>query len=112
LIDPGQKWPRGTADTPARFGVDIDAAAVARVPALLTAGDADAGTAELRAQDDASQAGYGATRVARLATLASNLRDHGADIRLELAPGAGHHGNPTLAIAQRFLGELIAGGVR
>jgi len=107
LIDPGQKWPRGTADTRTRFGIDVDAAAVAKVPALLTAGADDTGTAELGAQDDASQARYGATRLARLATLAGNLRAHGADVRLELVPGAGHHRNPTLAVAQRFLGELM-----
>jgi poly(3-hydroxybutyrate) depolymerase len=109
LIDPDQPWPRGTADTRARFGLDIDPAAIAAVPALLTAGERDEGSAALHAQQDASQAGYGATRVARLATLAGNLRACSADIRLELAADAGHHGNPTLAIAQRFLGNLIDG---
>jgi poly(3-hydroxybutyrate) depolymerase len=109
LIDPDQPWPRGTADTRARFGIDIDRAAIAAVPTLLTAGERDEGRAALHAQHDASQAGYGATRVARLETLAGNLRAHSADIRLELAADAGHQGNPTLSIAQRFLGGLIEG---
>jgi len=109
LIDPDQPWPRGTADTRARFSLDIDPAAIAGVPALLTAGEHDEGTAALHAQHDASQAGYGATRIARLATLAGNLRAFSADIRVEIAPGAGHHGNPTLAIAQRFLSNLVGG---
>jgi pimeloyl-ACP methyl ester carboxylesterase len=110
LIDQDQPWPRGTADTRARFGIDVDRAAIAAVPTLLTAGERDERSAELQAQDDASQAGYGVTRIARLRTPAENLRAQSADFRLELAPGAGHDGNPTLGIAQRFLGSLIDGG--
>jgi poly(3-hydroxybutyrate) depolymerase len=109
LIDPSEPWPRGTADTRARFGIDVDAARVATVPTMLTAGEGDDGTTELDAQNDSSQDGYGSTRVARLAMLADNLRFHSASVHCELAPGAGHHGNPTVAIAQRFLGDLIEG---
>jgi poly(3-hydroxybutyrate) depolymerase len=107
LIDPDQPWPRGTANTRARFGLDIDETAIAAVPILLTAGEHDKGTEALHGQHDASQTGYGATRVARLGTLAENLRAHSASIKLELAPGARHHGDPTLAIAHRFLGNLL-----
>jgi poly(3-hydroxybutyrate) depolymerase len=109
LIDGEQPWPRGTADVPARFGLAIKPAAFAAVPTLLTIGEHDEGSDALDAQHDPSQAGYGATRLARLATLAANLRAHSASVRLEVAPGAGHHSNPTLAIAHRFLGGLIEG---
>lgn len=110
LVDPEQPWPRGTADTRQRFGIDVDAAAVAAVPVLLTAGEGDADPSVLIAQRDASQEGYGATRVERLATLAANLRENGANVTVELAPGAGHQGDPTLEIQQRFLDELISAG--
>ena len=108
LIDPGRPWPAGTGDTAERFGVTVDPPAIARVPVLLTAGDRDDGTADLAAAGDPSQAGFGATRLARLATLAANLRAHGVDVRHQLVPGAGHAGDPTTAVAQAFLAEALA----
>jgi hypothetical protein len=94
---------------PRAIRIDVEEARIAAVPALLTAGERDDDTALLDLQHDASQAGYGSNRVARLAVLADNLSAHGSSVQVELAPGAGHSGNPTLAIAQRFLADLIGG---
>jgi poly(3-hydroxybutyrate) depolymerase len=109
LIDPDHRWPTGTADTRGRFGIDVEELRIGAVPTLLTAGERDDDTAQLDPQHDPSQAGYGSNRVARLAVLADNLRAHGSSVQVELAAGAGHRGNPTLAIAQRFLAGLIEG---
>lgn len=107
LIDPARPWPAGTADAAEQFGIVVDPAQVADVPTLLTVGADDLGTADLQAQHDASQDGYGSTRIARLETLAANLRANGAEVSLQTVPGASHHGNATQAAAERFLADLV-----
>ena len=90
LVDTGSGWPRGTADVAGRFGLSIDAAAIARTSILLSIGSEDLGTADLAAQRDPSQDGFGRTRRERLDTLANALRALGADPAIYIAPGGTH----------------------
>lgn len=108
LVDPGSRWPRGTADVTERFGVSIDTAAIARTPILLSIGSDDLGTADLAAQRDPSQDGFGTTRRERLDTLASALRALGADPAISIAPGGTHSAPAGTPAAQEFIGKLLA----
>ena len=107
LIDDASLWPRGTADLAERFGIELDPTALGRVPVLLTAGDADLGTADLEAQQDASQEGFGDSRVARLETLRTNLSANDVNATFTLVAESGHHGNPTLPVVQGFVAGLL-----
>jgi pimeloyl-ACP methyl ester carboxylesterase len=108
LVDPGSRWPRGTADVAERFGLSIDTAAIARTPILLSIGSEDLGAADLAAQRDPSQDGFGRTRRERLDTLATSLRALGADPAISIAPGGTHSAPAGTPAAQEFIGKLLA----
>ena len=108
LVDTGSGWPRGTADVAGRFGLSIDAAAIARTPILLSIGSEDLGTADLAAQRDPSQDGFGRTRRERLDTLANALRALGADPAIYIAPGGTHAAPAGTPAAQEFIAKLLA----
>jgi len=91
-----------------RFGLRIDTAAIARTPILLSIGSEDLGAADLAAQRDPSQDGFGLTRRARLDTLARGLRALGADPAISIAPGGTHSAPAGTPAAQEFIGKLLA----
>lgn len=106
-VDDTAPWPRGTADVPRRFGIRIDAGAIAQVPTLLTIGSEDTGVAALGVQHDDSQQGFGETRRARLDLFEKHLRDLGVTPTVRVVPG-GHHGDQSrLAPSQEFLSALL-----
>ena len=110
LADPGSRWPRGTADVAERFGTSIDTAAISRTPVLLTIGSEDRGTADLAAQHDPSQDGFGATRLERLDTLARHLRALGAQPAIQITPSGTHSATAHIPAAQQFIGNLLGVG--
>ncbi|GGF30598.1 alpha/beta hydrolase [Subtercola lobariae] len=107
VIDDAWVWPRGVADLTTRFGIALAPRELSGVSVLLTAGDADLGTADLEAQNDPSQEGFGDSRVERLETLRENLEANRIDVTFTLVPESGHHGNPTLPVMQQFVAGLL-----
>lgn len=110
LLDPARDWWVGTRNIGALFGVDLDLAALARVPVQMLIGDSDLDTAEI-AHDPASRwwmAGAndaGRTRPERLDALRRSFEAAGIAVRFQVMPGVGHDGEAPVSLAIPFLAE-------
>jgi pimeloyl-ACP methyl ester carboxylesterase len=113
-IDPERKWWIGTADIRQQFGVDLDLAAMRRVPVQMVIGDQDTETWEITVDTDSEWWMQGAndagvTRLDRIAALKENFEGHGIAVQLDLVPGVGHTGRSTFPIVQAFMSRVLKG---
>ena len=113
LLDPDRDWWVGIRDLPQRFGIQFDAAALARVPMQMLVGDADLETWEITHKpggtywmEGANDAGR--TRPERLRALADSFEKAGVKVRFELVPGVSHDRVKVLPRVQDFLAEVLA----
>lgn len=112
LLDPDRDWWVGIRDVKQRFGVDFDAAALARVPVQMLVGDADLETWEITHQpggkywmEGANDAGR--TRPERLQALRRSFEDAGVNVRFDLVPGISHDRLKVLDRVKGFLAEAL-----
>lgn len=113
LLDPTRDWWVGIRDIGARFGIEFDGAALARVPVQMVVGDADLETWEITHKpggtywmEGANEAGR--TRPERLATLAESFRRAGVSVQLDLVPGVSHDRIKVLDRVKDFLAGVLA----
>ncbi|EFH13401.1 hypothetical protein [Teichococcus cervicalis] len=113
LLDPHRDWWVGIRDIGARFGIEFDGAALARVPVQMVVGDADLETWEITHKpggtywmEGANDAGR--TRPERLATLADSFRQAGVSVQLDLVPGVSHDRIKVLDRVKDFLAGVLA----
>jgi len=112
LLDPAKDWWIGIRDLKRRFGIDFDAAALARVPVQMIAGEADLETWEITHKpggtywmEGANDAGR--TRPERLQALKASFESAGVDVRLELVPGVSHDRMKVLDRVKDFFSEAL-----
>ena len=113
LLDANRDWWVGIRDLKQRFGIQFDAAALARVPVQMLVGDADLETWEITHKpggthwmEGANDAGR--TRPERLRALADSFAKAGVKVRFELVPGVSHDRVRVLSRVQDFLAEVLA----
>ncbi len=113
LLDPTRDWWVGIRDLKARFGIDFDRKALAKVPVQMLVGDADLETWEITHQpgstywmDGANDAGR--TRPERLKALADSFRAAGVNVQLDLVPGVSHDRMKVLGRVKDFLADVLA----
>jgi poly(3-hydroxybutyrate) depolymerase len=112
LLDPSRDWWVGIRNIREKFGIDFDAAALAKVPVQMLVGDADLETWEITHKpgsaswmEGANDAG--ATRPERLRSLAASFEKAGVNVRLELVPGVSHERMKVLDRVQDFLAAVL-----
>lgn len=115
LIDDKRDWWVGTRNFHAEFGVNIDLAAMRRVPVHMVVGGLDTETWEITIKpgdriwmEGANDAGK--TRIDRLATLKANYERHGIAVRHDIVPGIGHEGWKTLEPVLTFFASVLREG--
>ena len=113
-IDPERRWWIGTADIRLQFDVELDLAAMRRVPVQMVIGDQDTETWEITVNrssqwwmEGANDAGV--TRLDRIAALQKNFESHGVAVQLDVVPGAGHSGKSMFPRVQAFMSRVLKG---
>ena len=112
LLDPTRDWWVGIRDLKARFGIDFDAQALAKVPVQMLVGDADLETWEITHRPGGSYWMEGAndagrTRPERIETLRASFQAAGVDGRLEILPGVSHDRLQVLRRVQDFWAWIL-----
>ena len=112
LLDPTRDWWVGIRDLKARFGIDFDAQALAKVPVQMLVGDADLETWEITHRPGGSYWMEGAndagrTRPERIETLRASFQAAGVDVRLEILPGVSHDRLQVLGRVQDFWAWIL-----
>ena len=112
LLDPTKDWWVGIRDVKQRFGIDFDAAALARTPVQMLVGEADLETWEITHKpggtywmEGANDAGP--TRPERLKALKASFESVGVDVRLDLVPGVSHDRLKVLDRVKDFLSDVL-----
>lgn len=112
LLDADRDWWVGIRNLREKFGIDFDAAALARVPVQMVVGDADLETWEITHKpggtywmEGANDAGR--TRPERLRTLADSFEKAGVKVRFDLVPGVSHDRMKVLDRAKDFLAGVL-----
>ena len=112
LLDPAKDWWVGIRDIKQRFGIDFDAAALARIPVQMLVGEADLETWEITHKpggrywmDGANDAGR--TRPERLQALKASFESAGVDVRLDIVPGVSHDRMKVLGRVKDFLSDCL-----
>jgi poly(3-hydroxybutyrate) depolymerase len=112
LLDPTKDWWVGIRDVKQRFGIDFDAAALARMPVQMIVGEADLETWEITHKpggtywmEGANDAGR--TRPERLQALKTSFESAGVDVRLDLVPGVSHDRLKVLDRIKDFLSDAL-----
>ena len=112
LLDPTRDWWVGTRDVAARFGAEIDTAAMARVPVQMVVGGADLETWEITHREGgrhwmpgANDAGR--TRPERLASLQRSFEAAGVTVRFDLIPGMAHDGLRAVETVKDFFADVL-----
>ena len=112
LLDADRDWWVGIRDVRERFGIDFDAAALAKVPVQMVVGDADLETWEITHKpggtywmEGANDAG--ATRPERLKSLAASFEKAGVSVRFDLVPGVSHDRIKVLDRVKDFLAGVL-----
>jgi poly(3-hydroxybutyrate) depolymerase len=98
-------WWLGTSDVAERFGIEIDIAAIRRLPIQMIVGADDTDTWEIA--EPGIDAG-GDTRVERLMSLRDNWESHGIPVRFDLIPGMTHRGSVAREHVEPFLAEVLS----
>lgn len=110
-LDDSLPWWLGTAGFRERFGIDVDLAAMLRVPVQMVVGEADVETWEINNvggpnwMDGVEQTGR--TRVERIAKLRDSFVRNGIDVRFDVVPGVAHQGSRVIPVVQDFIGGLL-----
>jgi poly(3-hydroxybutyrate) depolymerase len=112
LLDADRDWWVGIRDIGQRFGIDFNAAALAKVPVQMVVGDADLETWEITHKpggaywmEGANDAGR--TRPERLRTLADSFETAGVAVRFDLVPGVSHDRIKVLDRVKDFLADVL-----
>ena len=112
LLDPAKDWWIGIRDIKQRFGIDFDAAALARIPVQMLVGEADLETWEITHKpggkywmEGANDAGR--TRPERLQALKASFESAGVDVRLDIVPGVSHDRMKVLGRVKDFLSDCL-----
>ena len=112
LLDPNRDWWIGIRNIKQRFGIDFDAAALARVPMQMIVGEADLETWEITHKpggtywmDGANDAGR--TRPERLQALKASFESAGVDVRFDLVPGVSHDRLKVLDRVKNFVADVL-----
>lgn len=112
LLNPTRDWWVGIRDIKRRFGIDFDAAALARVPVQMIVGEADLETWEITHKpggtywmEGANDAGR--TRPERLQALKASFESAGVNVRLDLVPGVSHDRLKVLDRVKTFLSDAL-----
>jgi poly(3-hydroxybutyrate) depolymerase len=112
LLDPGRDWWVGIRDISQKFGIDFNAAALAKVPVQMVVGDADLETWEITHKpggtywmEGANDAGR--TRPERLRRLADSFEKAGVTVRFDLVPGVSHDRIKVLDRVKDFLAGVL-----
>jgi len=113
LLDPGRQWWVGVADTQARFGRQLDLAAIRNVPVQLIVGDEDLETQEITHSpqkrywvEGANEAGV--NRIERLRALERSFIQAGVTVTFNLLPGEGHEAEPVFNASKPFLSACLS----
>ena len=111
-IDAGRNWWIGTADIRQQFGVEVDVAAMRRVPVQMVIGGQDTETWEITVDQQSQWWMQGAndagvTRLDRIAALKQNFEAHGIAVQLDVIPGVGHTGRSTFPSVQAFMSRVL-----
>ena len=112
LLDPAKDWWVGIRDIKQRFGIDFDAAALARIPVQMLVGEADLETWEITHKpggkywmEGANDAGR--TSPERLQALKASFESAGVDVRLDIVPGVSHDRMKVLGRVKDFLSDCL-----
>lgn len=112
LLDPTRDFWVGTRNVKELFGLEIDTAAMAKVPVQMIVGAADLETWEITHKEggrnwmpDANHAGR--NRPERLAALQKSFEEHGIAVRFDLVPNMPHDGPKALSRVQDFLADVL-----
>ncbi|WP_407118012.1 alpha/beta hydrolase [Bradyrhizobium sp. LMG 9283] len=112
VLDSTKDWWVGIRDIKRRFGIDFDAAALARVPVQMIVGEADLETWEITHKpggtywmEGANDAGR--TRPERLQALKASFESAGVNVRLDLVPGVSHDRLKVLDRVKTFLSDAL-----
>ncbi|WP_426956044.1 alpha/beta hydrolase [Muricoccus radiodurans] len=112
LLDANRDWWVGIRDLKARFGIELDRAAIARLPVHMVVGDADLETWEITHQpggkrwmEGANDAGR--TRPERLDALRRSFEAAGAKVRFDLLPGVSHDRMKAMGKMQDFFADVM-----
>jgi poly(3-hydroxybutyrate) depolymerase len=112
LLDPAKDWWVGIRDIKQRFGIDFDAAALARIPVQMIVGGADLEAWEITHKpgdtywmEGANDAGR--TRPERLQALKASFESAGVNVRLDIVPGVSHDRMKVLNRVKDFLLDAL-----
>jgi poly(3-hydroxybutyrate) depolymerase len=112
LLDPSRDWWVGIRNVKERFGIEIDPAAMARVPVQMIVGAADLETWEITHREGgrnwmpgANDAGR--TRPERLDSLRRSFEAQGIKVRFDLVPNVPHDGNRVVEHVESFFAEVL-----
>lgn len=112
LLDADRDWWVGIRNLREKFGIDFNAAALAKVPVQMVVGDADLETWEITHKpggtywmEGANDAGR--TRPERLRALASSFEKAGVTVRFDLVPGVSHDRIKVLDRVKDFLASVL-----
>ncbi|AXG76402.1 alpha/beta hydrolase [Streptomyces paludis] len=111
-IDPAARWWPGTGDFADRFGAACDPVRLREVAVQTVVGALDDGAEHITLAPGArywapGANDAGATRVARTAALAANLRRYGIGVREVRLPGVGHDFGPMVPSVTGFLDDAF-----
>ncbi|HWX48349.1 MAG TPA: alpha/beta hydrolase [Roseomonas sp.] len=112
LLDPGRDWWVGIRNLKEKFGIEFNAAALAKVPVQMVVGDADLETWEITHKpggtywmEGANDAGR--TRPERLRALADSFEKAGVKVQFDLVPGVSHERMKVLDRVKDFLAGVL-----
>jgi poly(3-hydroxybutyrate) depolymerase len=112
LLDPTRDWWVGTRDVATRFGIEIDPAAMAKVPVQMVVGSADLETWEITHREGgrnwmpgANDAGR--TRPERLQSLQRSFEAAGIEVRFDLIAGMAHDGLRAVETVKDFFAAIL-----
>lgn len=111
-LDPAKDWWIGIRDIKRRFGIEFDAAALARMPVQMIVGEADLEAWEITHKpggaywmEGANDAGR--TRPERLRALKTSFESAGVNVRLDIVPGVSHDRLKVLGRVKDFLSDTL-----
>lgn len=113
LLDERRPWPAGVGGVHEALGVQLDLAAIARVPVQLLIGGDDVETWELETPRDAPTwiegvNDVGVHRQTRMLALRESLEAHGVRVRHDVVPGIAHAGYPLYHRVEEFFAEVLS----
>jgi len=111
-LDDSLPWWLGTGGFKERFGIELDLAAMRKVPVQMVVGGDDVETWEINNtggpnwMDGVEKTGR--TRVERIETLRANFEERGIEVRFDVVPGVAHKGVAVIPVVQRFVADLLS----